>query len=86
MERRSYMTRGSSGLALRVIEWGPETAKPVVMLHGIRGYAETFASLGQSLNPFFRTIAYDQRGRGGSDWDPELQYYTDSYVRDLAGC
>jgi pimeloyl-ACP methyl ester carboxylesterase len=53
------------------------------MLHGIRGYAETFARLGQLLNPRFRTIAYDQRGRGESDWDPELQYYTDTYVRDL---
>ena len=77
------MVRGSSGLALRIIEWGPETAKPVVMLHGIRGYAQTFAALAESLVPRFRTIAYDQRGRGESDWDSERQYYTDAYVRDL---
>jgi esterase len=83
MERSSYMVHGSSGLALRVIEWGPETAKPVVMLHGIRGYAQTFAALAESLNPRFRTIAYDQRGRGESDWDSERQYYTDAYVSDL---
>lgn len=83
MERRSYMVRGSSGLALRIVEWGPETAEPVVMLHGIRGYAQTFAALAESLNPRFRTIAYDQRGRGESDWDSERQYYTEAYVRDL---
>lgn len=83
MERRSYKAQGSDGLTLRVLEWGPETAPPVVMLHGIRGYAQTFATLAGALLPHFRTIAYDQRGRGESDWDPARQYYTDAYVRDL---
>src|SRR3990167_2312875 len=83
MERRSYKVKGSDGLALRVLEWGPETAPPVVMLHGIRGYAQTFATLAGALLPHFRTIAYDQRGRGESDWDPARQYYTGAYVRDL---
>src|SRR3990167_3083531 len=75
MEPRSYKVQGSDGLALRVLEWGPETAPPVVMLHGIRGYARTFAGLAAALLPRFRTIAYDQRGRGESDWDPARRYY-----------
>lgn len=83
MERRSYTVKGSTRLALRVIEWGPRSAAPVMMLHGIRGYAETFSTLAASLAPGFRTIAYDQRGRGESDWDPARQYYNDTYVRDL---
>jgi pimeloyl-ACP methyl ester carboxylesterase len=83
MKPRSYTVQGSSGLALCVLEWGPEDGQPVVMLHGIRGYAQTFATLARSLAPHFRTIAYDQRGRGESDWDPQRQYYTDAYVRDL---
>ena len=83
MEPRSYKVQGSDGLALRVLEWGAETAPPVVMLHGIRGYARTFAGLAAALLPRFRTIAYDQRGRGESDWDPARQYYTGAYVRDL---
>ena len=83
MEPRSYKVRGGDGLALRVLEWGPEMAPPVVMLHGIRGYARTFAGLAAALLPRFRTIAFDQRGRGESDWDPARQYYTDAYVRDL---
>ncbi|MDP1911435.1 MAG: alpha/beta hydrolase, partial [Hyphomicrobium sp.] len=83
MERRSYKVQGGDGLTLRVLEWGPETAPPVVMLHGIRGYARSFATLAGALLPRFRTIAYDQRGRGESDWDPTRQYYTDAYVRDL---
>lgn len=83
MAHRSYTLRGSSGLSLRVAEWGPEGALPIVMLHGIRGYAQTFAGLARALVPHFRTIAYDQRGRGDSDWDPERQYYTAAYVHDL---
>lgn len=83
MEPLSYKVQGSDGLALRVLEWGPATAPPVVMLHGIRGYALTFTGLAAALLPGFRTIAYDQRGRGGSDWDPARRYYTDDYVRDL---
>jgi pimeloyl-ACP methyl ester carboxylesterase len=39
--------------------------------------------LAKALFPTFRTIAYDQRGRGESDWDPARQYYNDTYVRDL---
>ena len=83
MEERSYKLQGSDGLALRVIEWGSPAAAPIVMLHGIRGYARTFAPLAQALLPHFRTIAYDQRGRGESDWDPLRRYYNQDYVRDL---
>jgi esterase len=83
MEERSYKVPASDGLSLRVIEWGEPTAAPIVMLHGIRGYARTFASLAKALVPDFRTIAYDQRGRGESDWDPAQQYHTGAYVRDL---
>jgi pimeloyl-ACP methyl ester carboxylesterase len=83
MEERSYKLQGSDGLSLRVIEWGSSTATPIVMLHGIRGYARTFAPLAQALLPHFRTIAYDQRGRGESDWDPLRRYYNQEYVRDL---
>jgi pimeloyl-ACP methyl ester carboxylesterase len=71
------------GLTLVVTEWGEPDARPVVMLHGIRGYAETFAGVAQALQPGWRVIAYDQRGRGRSDWDPARNYYTDAYVSDL---
>ncbi len=80
---REYRIRTRDGLSLRVLEWGPPEAAPVVMLHGIRGYALTFAPLAQALAPRHRTIAWDQRGRGASDWDPACNYYNDSYVRDI---
>ncbi|HYF20261.1 MAG TPA: alpha/beta hydrolase [Ramlibacter sp.] len=84
MNRRDHPLQVDGGLALWVTEWGDPAARPVVMLHGIRGYAETFAGVAAALQPDCRVIAFDQRGRGRSDWDPARQYYTDTYVRDLA--
>jgi pimeloyl-ACP methyl ester carboxylesterase len=84
MERRDH-TLTQSGLRLHVTEWGPADGWPVVMLHGIRGYAETFAGVAAALQPGVRVVAYDQRGRGRSDWDPAHDYYTDTYVADLEG-
>ncbi len=82
MDRRDYRL-ALSGLNFHVTEWGNTQARPVVMLHGIRGYAETFAGVAAALQPGFRVIAFDQRGRGESDWDPARNYYTDAYVADL---
>ncbi|VCU68427.1 Tropinesterase [Pigmentiphaga humi] len=81
METRDYRVP-ANGLELHVTEWGPADGRPVLMLHGIRGYAQTFHGLAQAL-PDRRVIAYDQRGRGLSDWDPAREYYTASYVADL---
>lgn len=83
MERRDY-TLPLGALNFHVTEWGQPAAQPVVMMHGIRGYSETFAGVAASLQPDFRVIAFDQRGRGQSDWDPHWDYYTDTYVKDLA--
>lgn len=82
MDRRDYFL-SASGLRLHVTEWGSQTGKPIVMLHGIRGYAETFSGVAAALQPGHRVIAFDQRGRGESDWDPRHDYYTDTYVSDL---
>lgn len=82
MERRDR-TLKLSGLNFHLTEWGDESAWPIVMMHGIRGYAETFVGVARTLQPRFRVIAFDQRGRGRSDWDPACNYYTDAYVADL---
>jgi pimeloyl-ACP methyl ester carboxylesterase len=82
MERRDFTVK-VAGLGLHVTEWGAREARPVVMLHGIRGFAETFVGVAEALQPEFRVIAFDQRGRGDSDWDPERNYYTDTYVNDV---
>lgn len=80
--RRDYQLP-IDGLSIHVTEWGDPAARPIVMLHGIRGFAETFATVAQALQPGYRVIAYDQRGRGASNWDAQRNYYTDTYVADL---
>lgn len=82
MQRRDYRL-SHDGLGFHVTEWGESDAWPVLMLHGIRGYAETFVGVAAALQPGFRVIAFDQRGRGATDWDPRHDYYTDTYVADV---
>ncbi|MDP9894941.1 pimeloyl-ACP methyl ester carboxylesterase [Variovorax boronicumulans] len=82
MQRRDYRLT-LDGLGFHVTEWGEPEAWPVLMLHGIRGYAETFVGVADALQPGCRVIAFDQRGRGESDWDPRHNYYTDTYVADV---
>jgi pimeloyl-ACP methyl ester carboxylesterase len=82
VDRRDYFLT-TSNVRFHVTEWGAQAAAPIVMLHGIRGYAETFLGVAAALQPTYRVIAFDQRGRGESDWDPHHDYYTDTYVRDL---
>ena len=83
MQRRDFHTR-VNGLSLHVAQWGDDAAPAVVTMHGIRGFGETFAGVAAALQPERRVIAFDQRGRGQSDWDPAHNYYTDAYVADLA--
>ena len=82
MQRRDHRL-SLNGLGFHVTEWGEPDAWPVLMLHGIRGYAETFAGVAAALQPGSRVIALDQRGRGETDWDPKHDYYTDAYVADV---
>jgi pimeloyl-ACP methyl ester carboxylesterase len=71
------------GLRLFCREWGRTDAPPLVLLHGLRGFSGTWRALAAALSDRFRLIAFDQRGRGESDWDPQHNYYTDTYLSDL---
>lgn len=82
MEQRTLLVT-AGGVRLQVTDWGPSAGKPILMLHGIRGYAQTFAGLALALQPEARILAFDQRGRGNSDWDPQRNYYVDTYVKDM---
>lgn len=72
-----------NGLQLFCREWGKRDAPPLVMLHGLRGFSGTWRTLAATLGGPFRIVAFDQRGRGQSDWDPQRNYYTDAYLADL---
>lgn len=71
-----------NGINLRFLDWGGGSL-PMLMLHGLRGYAETWQTVAEHLPGRFRPLAFDQRGRGGSDWGPWQGYWTEQYVSDL---
>lgn len=74
-----------SGLRLRVIESGPETGTPLILIHGWGACVYTFR---HQLNPQCgldrRVIAFDQRGHGLSD-KPTVRgsYATKALVDDV---
>jgi hypothetical protein len=72
-----------SGLRAHYVVWGDPARPAIVMLHGLRSYARTFDSLAGRLAGRYHVLAADARGRGDSDWDPQGQYDTESYVADL---
>ena len=70
-------------LRFRWRQWGNPASTPVVLLHGLRGFSGTWRPLAAALSDRYRLIAFDQRGRGETDWDPQHNYYTDAYLADL---
>ena len=73
----------SNHLNLHYINYKTNAHKPLIMLHGMRSYAQSWNDVADQLLTFFDVYALDQRGRGESDWAPDYNYDTESYVDDL---
>lgn len=72
-----------NGLDHRYLRWGDDRSPAVLMLHGLRSYAHTWEPVASALSATHLVIAPDFRGRGESSWDPQCDYRTDTYVRDV---
>jgi pimeloyl-ACP methyl ester carboxylesterase len=72
-----------NGLVHHYLEWGDAEAPAVLLLHGLRSYARTWEPVAEALSRTHRVIALDFRGRGDSAWDPQRQYFADTYLRDV---
>lgn len=83
MTGHSQFFNNRSGLRLHVLRWGNPDGTPLILLHGLRAYAQTWESLASALGDDFCCYALDQRGRGLSDWAESASYHTESYVHDL---
>ena len=83
MTVHSQFFNNRSGLRLHVLCWGNPDGTPLLLLHGLRAYAQTWESLAGVLGDDFCCYALDQRGRGLSDWAESTSYRTESYVDDL---
>ena len=72
-----------NGVSLAVHEW-PGRGPTLVAIHGLTANHACWASIADALTPQFRLIAYDLRGRGGSD-KPDTGYSLEVHGQDLAG-
>ncbi|WP_067653802.1 alpha/beta fold hydrolase [Nocardia harenae] len=64
---RTLDVRAADGTRLRVYAYGPENAKPVVLIHGWTCAIEYWNAQINTFAGEYRVIAYDQRGHGGSE-------------------
>ncbi len=78
----SIRAPGAHGLTLHALEWSHEGV-PFVLLHGFSNEAHVWDDIAPAVAPYYRTLAFDLRGHGDSDWDPQQRYDYDSHVADL---
>ncbi len=74
------------GLALHVEEWGPRRSHktPLLCLTGLTRNAWDFETLARRHAGKRRVVAFDFRGRGRSDFDPEPRNYNPrQYLEDI---
>lgn len=82
---RTITVRG--GLSLRIVETGPASGAPVLLMHGWGACIYTYRYLLRALaNAGRRAIAYDLRGHGLSDKPRgEVNYTTAALLGDAVG-
>ena len=73
----------AEGIALAVYEWGAPDTPAVVLLHGGGLSSAEWTALAPDLALDRRVIAFDARGCGASDHDPELRYGAATIADDL---
>ncbi|MCB1692395.1 MAG: alpha/beta hydrolase [Pseudomonadales bacterium] len=75
----------ADGLTLYARDYhNPEATLTALCLPGLTRNSADFEDLCESLQPDFRVIAVDQRGRGKSDWARSPEHYTPAtYVQDM---
>ena len=76
--------RTPGGMRLAYEERGAAGSPPVILAHGGGQTRHTWRSTADMLvDSGFRTIAYDSRGHGESDWDQAGDYSLSAYSADM---
>lgn len=81
--RRTTRVTVPDGVQLAVHEWGPATGDALVLLHGGGLSSDEWTEVAPQLADRRRVVAFDARGCGDSDADPELRYGVRTIVADL---
>lgn len=73
-----------AGLKLACRVWNADVPTvPIVLLHGITASSAAWAATASFIADH-PVIAFDARGHGESDWDPDEDYSVDAHFADLA--
>src|SRR5690242_9801993 len=68
-------------LQLRAVEQGDAAGPLLVVLHGLFGSAQNWATISKRLAERYRVVAADLRNHGGSPWDDAMSY--DAMAEDV---
>ena len=75
---------GAGGLRIAADHWGDPAGPLVLLQHGGGQTRHAWKGTGKSLAAAgYHAVAFDARGHGDSDWDPDGNYSQDSMVDDL---
>ena len=72
------------GLRLHYLDWGNDSAPPVVCVHGYTSSAQAFNAPARIFRDRFHFLVPDVRGHGESGWSPTGAYDYADQARDLA--
>lgn len=74
----------SQRLKLHYVDWGNESAPPLLLLHGGRDHCRNWDWTAERLRDQYHIIAPDLRGHGDSQWSADGQYDIANFVYDIA--
>jgi pimeloyl-ACP methyl ester carboxylesterase len=74
----------SQRLRLHYVDWGNETAPPLLLVHGGRDHCRNWDWVAERLRDRYHIIAPDLRGHGDSGWAIGGGYDQAAYIYDLA--
>jgi pimeloyl-ACP methyl ester carboxylesterase len=74
----------SQRLRLHYVDWGNESAPPLLLVHGNRDHCRNWDWIAESLRGDYHVIAPDLRGHGDSQWVIGGTYPLVDYVYDIA--
>ena len=72
------------GLRLHYVDWGNETAPPLILVHGGLDHCRNWDAIARELQPHFHVVAPDLRGHGDSEWAKGSSYSLVDHVYDLS--
>lgn len=83
---RQHRIEGGGGCGLNVMDFGPESAPPLLFIHGWSQSWLCWMKQIEGLSGEFRVVCMDSRGQGDSDKPVGDEHYTDSarWAADVA--